>query len=207
LKDIFPVAKSLMRGVGALASGQSVPAIHQFFRELREEGCEGGDARDFARGKLALIMDQMMLMLADETVTMLDGAFARLADLMRLLESVDPSPHAAEFLGRVSRCYIFGFDAECAIMCRAVIESELHAEVSNDDCSSWIPPKERGGFTLNDRIYVAKKMGKLREEIAYSLEEVQRRGNSVVHRNLNLTFSTIDTIKKTLAVIRELHGG
>jgi hypothetical protein len=124
-QDILAVAETLIRGVGDLSSARTVPAVHAFLVGLRSD-LQGDEInRGFAKGKLTVILDEVMVRVAEEAAEMIDGAFERLAQLLLLVRAMEASPHAASFLQRVSRCYVFGFDAECVTMCRAAIDAEF----------------------------------------------------------------------------------
>src|SRR5438105_15287060 len=95
--------------------------------------------------------------------------FFRVMQLARLAKPIDTQPRVVGFLTRVSRCFLYGFDAECAIMCRAAIDSALESEISRVD-------------PLDQRIDDACRLGRLKPETAHKAHDVCRLGSTLVAR-------------------------
>jgi hypothetical protein len=122
-----------------------------------------------------------------------------------LLEPLDPSKNAAKFLQRVSRCYVYGFDTECVVMCRSVLDAEFESEISADDCISALGGNFRNRYNLDDRISAAGKLNRVSFEACEHAHDVRRTGNNAVHVRADAKVDPLSVIKKTLSVIRELH--
>jgi hypothetical protein len=93
------------------------------------------------------------------------------------------TPRGDAFFSRVYHSYLCGFAPECVVMCRAVIESELAAEISTDDCIQVLGARRQPNYDLCDRIAVARKQERLSFEGAKAANEVRELGNRVVHRD------------------------
>src|SRR5205823_6604127 len=92
------------------------------------------------------------------------------------------SPRSQAFFKCVGRTFLHGFALECAVMCRSVLEAELVAEVSPDDCISVLGSRNIQ-FELTDRIATAGRLGRLTSEGAEKAHRVRRLGNDAVHGN------------------------
>lgn len=121
------------------------------------------------------------------------------------------SERARNFLKRLARCYLFGFDNECIIMCRTILDVEFEAEISSDDC---IGKRETNKFNRNnqplfdlyDRIFVAKELGRI-DEITYKLaDDVRKQGNNAVHKNPTPDIDSLMIIQNALTVIDKLYS-
>jgi len=91
-----------------------------------------------------LVRDCVNIRLAfDATGSLLSKAQGRVGDLVAAIGSRDLSKNAADYLDRVTRLYLWGFDPECLVMCRSVIEaaltSRLYPELEKDESA---PPLE-----------------------------------------------------------------
>lgn len=134
----------------------------------------------------------------------------RIVDLQQLLTHLQPTPKTEKFLERVSRCYLFGFDLECLIVCRSVLDSELEANISTDDCITHLG-KRRGTaeqlFGFVDRIGVATKMGRLTYEQAQLAHLVRKNGNQAVHQmHWRGRKEVLKTMEHTIELIKSLTG-
>ncbi len=80
-----------------------------------------------------IVRDNVRIGLGFEaTGELLPRAEARIADLMGLIAARAVTPRAASFLDRATRLYLWGFDPECVILCRSVLESALTSRVSDE---------------------------------------------------------------------------
>ena len=121
-------AASLLGGVQDLAGVDGIASL----KELADVG-------DFQRGKPFELLDEHVCIdFGWQAMGMLDTARERFLDLLLLLRDRQPCERAKAFLHRVARCYLFGFDAECVVMCRAVLDSEFDESIVDDNqVSDW----------------------------------------------------------------------
>jgi hypothetical protein len=76
-------------------------------------------------GRSTQIKDRIGLDLASEALSQLKGATERSVRLLGVLRAQRMSVKAALFIARATRLYIWGFEPETAIMCRAALEAAL----------------------------------------------------------------------------------
>ena len=48
-----------------------------------------------------------------------------------------PDPNIRAYFEEAHRCYLYGFNAACAVMCRAILESALKARIDPDGRIEW----------------------------------------------------------------------
>jgi len=73
------------------------------------------------------------------------------------------------------RCYLYGFNAACAVMCRAILESALKAKVDPDDMIERYLPKGRSLFRA-----LLEKSG-LEKALKDGAEQVKKGGDNAAH--------------------------
>jgi CRP-like cAMP-binding protein len=77
------------------------------------------------KGKSPIVQDRIGLDLATDAVHQLHGATDRALKLLGIIHDQGLSGRAAEFISRATRLYIWGFEPESIIMCRAALEGAL----------------------------------------------------------------------------------
>jgi len=159
---------------------------------------------------LGFVDEHVCITLAWEALGMLAVGKERFWDLVALVKDRTPGERAKEFLARVARCYLFGFDCECVIMCRATIDSEFEAEVSGDEVLSWweTTPKGKKGkpapINLYGRIEASAFAGKMGDAALRASHDIREAGNKAVHKR-PLHVDAIEYIRKTVFVLDEIH--
>ena len=114
----------------------------------------------------------------------------------------------ADFFRHVGRCYVYGLNAECLIMCRGVLDCEFQREVGADQCIELLGERSSGSFSLSDRVRVAQASGLISADEAEAAREVIKAANEAVHRHPGKAANAdaFSMIEKTVAVLRGLHG-
>ena len=142
-----------------------------------------------------------------DLASMAHAAEDRIHELAQVALQQRPSDKAAAFLKRVARCYLFGFDPECLIMCRSVIDAELLSEISGDECISVLG--QRQFFDLSDRIEVGRSLRRLSFELAQEAHSIRKLGNMAVHGDPDVVrgIDVLEIIRKTLEIIKALNPG
>lgn len=130
------------------------------------------------------------------------GKAERALDLSLMIMNGAPGPRTLSFLRRLSRCYIAGFDSECVILCRAVMENALLAAYDR----KGLTLREYGGGegTIKRRIDFASTAGILSNEGARNAHTIRIRGNKAVHDDPEVTTDVRGTIAMTMDVLAEL---
>lgn len=71
------------------------------------------------------IRDQVSLTLAKEALDQLGKSTDRALRLVSLIQGKGLSERASQYVYRAARLYVWGFEPECAIMCRSALEAAL----------------------------------------------------------------------------------
>lgn len=200
------VADSLVKGVQELAGMECDTA----FAELIE-------SKRFLRGKpFELLAEHVCITFGWEALEMLGTAQERFFDLFSLLQDRRPCGFARAFLQRVARCYLFGFDAECVVMCRSVLDREFGEVIVDDDqVSDWwrwyattAEAKYRGRRPpygqLWAKIHAACHAGMISEADRDAADAVRIRGNEAVHRRPD-SGNAIEVVRHTVQVLDALE--
>ena len=160
-------------------------------------------------GPLKLVWERLCIKLAWDGVSSMRKGALRILDLWGFLLDIQPDTHALQFLRRVGRCFIWGFDPECIIVCRSTLDTAFRDAVSDNVCMSIYPnrkPEDRK-FGLANRIVVAYKtqlIDKSTKKLAFS---VKMRGDKAVHYDPHATKDVAGTIRDTIIVLKELESG
>ena len=144
-----------------------------------------------------------MIHISWEAVGKIEEGASRIFQLYRLVLCSTPSKSTQEFLGRLCRCYIWGFDPECVMLCRSVIDTAFKDSVAYEICEDHCGKPFRGGFSLSDRIFAALKEGIIDEDIAKKARTVKQRGNQAVHRQPSIT-NVWGNICDTVAILERI---
>jgi hypothetical protein len=130
----------------------------------------------------------------------------RILHLVELLARAEPSAEALQFLARVSRCFIWGFDIECVILCRAVIDSAFQSRVGQDMCARYCSPRPgyAGNYTLAQRIEAARREKIITQLVTDAARRVVGEGNNLLHVRPELTSDPLAVLEDTLTVIKSL---
>jgi hypothetical protein len=146
---------------------------------------------------------------AEDVVGLARSAQSRFQDLFILMQRTRLSAPATRFLRRVSRCYLYGFDVECAIMCRSALDAEFQAEIPSDDClANGSRRTTRDGepaFNLCERINAAGQTGRLDAESVEMAHEIRLQTNQLIHRNPRPPENLGGIVAKTIRVISALN--
>jgi hypothetical protein len=115
---------------------------------------------------------------AAEMLGKLEKVIARAYRLQKLdLERI-PRRDVRTYFEEAHRCYLYGFNVACAVMCRAILESALKETI---DPQGDLRPKERGESHILKMINKAKIYGRLSDPLPEWAAEVKDAGDSAVH--------------------------
>lgn len=207
LRDFNEVADSLIKGVQDLAGADGLGSLLQL-----------GEAASVTTSKpFELLMEHVCITFGWEAMAILSIARGRFMHLLLLLRNRQLSATASAFLQRVAKCYLFGFDAECVIMCRAAMEREFDETVVDDDhvsdwwkwhittedgqkCKSQRPPYGK----LWAKIEAAKYANIINVQQREDADAVRRDGNEGVHER-PADGDALRIIEKTIRVLDALQ--
>jgi Domain of unknown function (DUF4145) len=201
------LVSELFRKAGRLVVGEGSSSIVTL-RELAK-------LKDSIRSKSGdtdeLLTESIAYQVIEETYKTAHTMEDRIIDLILVVGEVDTSKRARRFLERVSRCYLFGFDAECVVMCRAVLDAEFQARIPADDCIDILGNRPiRNGHPmvdLTDRISVAVNCGIISSNCGQIAHAIRKIGNDVVHGAPAITSDALAIITRVIDVLREMDGG
>lgn len=157
---------------------------------------------------LRLVWERLCIEYAGDLTSSVCTLAERTIKIYELILPIKPARATVSYLFRLARCYIWGFDPECTILCRSVIDSAFLDRVSDEMCESHLGPPRHWGttFTLKDRITVAHKKGLLDDKMREIAEDIRSIGNDVVHLDPNIAKDSFSAIKNTIAVLECLYG-
>ncbi len=154
---------------------------------------------------LKLVWERLCVQLAWEAVgeRVVTGAY-RILQLTELVVKGNPSPATLRFLRRVSRCFVWGFDAECVILCRGVIDAAFTDAISDAVCDKHKLAKARFGHTLTNRIKAARLEGVIDEDTKNRAFRVNTPATQAVHVNPEEAVDVLKILQDTTTVIQRL---
>ena len=154
---------------------------------------------------LPLVKERLEIELAKIPLDKLCQGAQRIINLYLIALSIPPQKPILHYLNRLSRCYIWGFDPECIMLCRSVIDSAFKKAVNDKICKEKLGDRGSMKFSLNDRITVGHNIGLLDEQMKETAIEIKDRGNNAVHVQPDNATDVLDAITKTIAVLEKIH--
>jgi hypothetical protein len=154
---------------------------------------------------LRLVYEKLFIKFSWDAVSVIEKRVERVLGLFGLVLPIKPSPETQAFLSRVARCYISGFDPECVILCRAVLDTAFRDAVPTEVCERHCQKDSQHDFTLGNRIHAAVKERYIDGHTRRLAIEVKERGDKAVHYQPDITQDILGTIRDTLIVLEELH--
>lgn len=135
-RGLDKIGEAVRNTIHSLAPNPAaVEAVEHFFRVLGAKNTADPDsAAKVLRAvhKLPIVRDCVAINLAFEVAdVLLPAAEQRAAELVALIASRRLSDRALAYLDRATRLHLWGFDPECVIMCRSVLEAALVARLSD----------------------------------------------------------------------------
>ncbi|MBW8001019.1 MAG: DUF4145 domain-containing protein [Planctomycetes bacterium] len=153
---------------------------------------------------LKLVWERFSIDLAWESVEKMTKGARRIFDLYKLVLDAHLSKPTRQFLARLSRCYIWGFEPECVMLCRSVLDTAFRENILDDICERHCREKHVD-FTLSNRIYAAFKEGLIDRNTRTLAQRIKRDGDNAVHYQPDITKDVFGTICDTLTVIEQLQ--
>lgn len=125
-----------------------------------------------------------------------NDATTRSVAIAQLVLKEEPTEPVGRYLKRLARCYIAGFDSECVILCRAVVENAVSARFERE--GHPMPSQMRA------RVSLARTKGWLSRENEKGVMDVWVRGNKAIHADPELVKDVTGTLRLTLTATSEL---
>lgn len=147
---------------------------------------------------LRLVWERFCIDIGYEAEKKIDEGADRIFKLYRLMLSSPPSRPTIDYLLRLSRCYIWGFDPECVILCRSILDTAFRI---NKICE-----ENQFDYDLKNRIDVAIKKGFINGKIGRLAHTVRIRGNKAIHNQPDATKDVWGTICNTISVLEVLFS-
>jgi hypothetical protein len=161
-------------------------------------------------GLIRYAMERLEAYFAENSIEKIEEAASRLMSLeneLYITGNLHLTPAVKDFLQLVMRSYLWGFDAECIILCRSAMENAIKNRVTDDMCEKHLGPSTREHYSLPDRIFAAKREGILNDEITKIATSIKWRGDTTVHKDPNATKNIYGTITDTIRVISVITDG
>jgi hypothetical protein len=205
-KEAISFAKVLIDGVANFGWFENLDRLNKVVQECSEELCQQSEEARLCE------IEAVSQFLAERAIKALSIAEKRFWNLLRHVSITrTATTRSREFLKRVSLCYLFGFDTECIVMCRGVLDAAFEAEISTDDCICVLGKRSTNQqgqplFTLSERVKVAEETGRIDKNAQNLAKEIIKHGNRTVHRDPTPVpvIDSLSIIADTLKVVDTL---
>ncbi len=185
-----------------LASNMGPEERERFFAQLRQEEVP---APEDEASPLRPVWERLCIDLAWEAISKGEEAVERIFELYGLICRTKPCPATQKFLAHLGRCYVWGFDSECVILCRAVLDTAFGDVVSDEVCEKHFGKRQPRQFGVKDRISAAWKAEIIDAGTKKLADAIIERGNKAIHYQPDITKKVFDTICETLKVLEKIY--
>jgi hypothetical protein len=183
---------------GKTPSKEEIEKIKELFRNYIEERPE--EPRN-ENSPLRLVWERFCIDLAWQSADKMTEGANRIFNLYRLVLSSPPSRPTLDYLLRLSRCYIWGFDPECVILCRSIMDTAFRKIMSDK-----LGEENQFDYDLKNRIDVAVEKGFIDGKTGRLAHSVRIRGNKAIHYQPDATKDVWNTIRDTISVLEVLFS-
>jgi len=157
---------------------------------------------------LRLVWERLHIKVAWDAVSKIKEGADKMLKLYRLVLKDSPSKATQSFLSRLSRCYVWGFDPECIILCRSIIDAAFRDSIDDEICKrqGQYSTNSKGEyyFTLSNRIKAAFKEGIIDRRAKDMAFRIKERGDKAVHYQPDITKQVWETIYDTVVVLEKI---
>lgn len=199
-KVLNDVGKQIVASTYGLAFGES---LLETLRKLQP-----GDAPSYALREAAVnqvAYDRVEIDLAWQAIRSHFDARDRVQQLVLLFSQHRPTERAAAYLDRTVRLYLWGFDAEVAILCRSTLEAALEERIDAEAMESCgFRARGKFGFTAQQYIDAAGSLGIFADGIDTIAHELRTVGNSAVHAAPGLQINAFELLFKLWLLLTRL---
>lgn len=141
---------------------------------------------------LKLVWERLCIKLAWDAVDRMRMGAVRMLLLSDVIAEAEPSDITLKYLRLLSTCFVWGFDAECTILCRSVLDTAFREAI----------PEE--GLALAKRIVIAHDRRLINDELRRAAFTVKERGDKAIHYEPGMSQDVIGTIRDTLRVVAKI---
>ncbi|MBZ5506879.1 MAG: hypothetical protein LAO78_15595 [Acidobacteriia bacterium] len=134
--------------------------------------------RPNAATQLAFDSDAIDAALAGQFVKLLDSTMTRIGDYDNL-RRYQTNPKVARYFEEVHRCFLFGMNIACAVLCRAFLEAALIERVGPQRQSR--KSVGRQDSAISRMIVAAASVGLLKENRPAKAEAIKEAGDLAIH--------------------------
>lgn len=183
-----------------LGRGPLPPVIRAYLDQM------GADARPDDDTLLKLVWERLLIVLASDFggSRLLRGA-NRMLQLLEIVIEAQPSEATLRFLKRISRCFVFGLDSECVILCRGAIDTAfMHAVHDSSMRALNIQPGAAYGFTLAQRIRAARQTGLIDEDDFRAAGRVNGTATEAAHHDPEIVADAFGVVRDALRLVQKL---
>jgi len=188
---------------GKTPSKEEIEKTKELFRNYIEEQPE--EPRN-ENSPLRLVWERFCIDLAWQSADKMAEGANRIFNLYRMMRTFRPSRPTIDYLLRLSRCYIWGFDPECVILCRSILDAAFQKKISYDICEKYFGQKEKNYFTLDNRIEAAFEEGFIDYSIKKLAIEIKTQGNNAVHKQPDSRNDAWKIMRDTINVLEVLFS-
>jgi hypothetical protein len=168
---------------------------------------EPPDPEDDTDRPLHLVWQHLCILDARDAVDGLSERVHRIFQLEDLVEELHRDselPDATmQFLALVGRTFVWGFHAECVVVCRGAIDTAFRGKVPTSLLERRRRREPKRDFGLLDRIEAAYP-DLISESIKRDANCVRLRGDKAIHFDPQATDDILDTVRRALRVIDRL---
>ena len=152
---------------------------------------------------LAPFVDYVVL---EQGRDLIQRARSRVTLLMPMLLQMPVNEFARRYLHRLATLYVWGFDVEVHVMCRAVLDAIFQELVPAEDAGRLLRrQKKPHAVSLNDRLCLGRFSSPplLTEDSWVTAYRLKEDGNDVLHQDVDHALNFPDSLK-AIAKLREV---
>jgi hypothetical protein len=199
-KALDKVSRTALESVHALVVS---PSIHETLDSIRP-----GDNRTEAIREAAqynITHHGLEVELARLAVGRVPVASERVHMLLLLVSNAKLGRRAAAYLDRATRLYVSGFDPECIVMSRSILEAALEDRLDDEEMARLGFKKgKRQSFSLKEYIEAAAETRLFSADEQEWADDIRTAGNMAVHVTPGLEPMAFDVLMNVAILIRRL---
>ncbi|MHB1096394.1 MAG: hypothetical protein ACYC3F_09480 [Gemmatimonadaceae bacterium] len=150
-----------------------------------------------------LVREEMRMALARELLPDTERMSWRAINITEKVLSREPNQSVLRFMRRLTRCYIAGFDSECVMCCRAVLDNAVNEVL---DALALQPKRNRQNVvTMKGKLDALEAVGRLTAQSCKTAADLWLRGSEAVHNDPKVAGEVEETIDWTITVLQDLY--
>lgn len=210
-------AEDFVTSDGLVAQSDEMTDQREKFLSLLSRVTDGMETRGFQSAgpewpdrpdpdsTLKLVWERLCIHLAWDTGDYLRTGAVRILQMWQLFLEVRPSRTTIRYLQRLARCFVSGFDPECIILCRSVLDDAFREAIPDRECECFYSrAKPADDFGLSKRIVTAFNIKHITRQTKAMAFKVIELGNTAIHFDPLVTQNALGTIRDTMVVLERL---